>query len=214
MSPIRADEVDRFVREEGEQVTHMIGLRCYCRDEAGQLDPNCQEHDLAGNVYREERTLVGLITGVMQHRELLELGIAFPGDCVFSPESETDVATGDKIVFTWPLPYGEGDSLVRGFGDSEPLTYRAFSAIYCGDEDRVKYVEGQDFRFDGKEIQWEWDGKPENGSAPAAGKRYMVKYRAYLEWIVFDIPQERISGGDDIGAKVVLRKLHMAGRVA
>lgn len=209
MSPIKASEIDRFVREEGEYVRHFIGMRCYCRDESGHFDPNCTEHDLTGSIYREEREIIGLITAITQHKEILAAGIAFPGDCVFSPESEIDVSPGDKVIFTWEQPFGEGDSLIRGNEDEDALTYRATSAIYCGDEDGNRYKEGVDFRFDGKAIQWQWAEKLEEASEPLIGKRYVVKYRGFIEWIAFDIPQDRVSHGVDIGAKVLLRKLHI-----
>lgn len=204
LDPIRDDQ---FTDEEGEDVRHFIGMRCWCVDGQGRPSPKCPEHEAGGYIYREESRIRGLITDVRQSRELSELGLWLPGDCVFSPPSNVDVSEMDKIIFTWSLPYGEGDPLVRGSGASERLTYEAVSSMYVGDEDKVRYVEGTDFRFVGKTIEWEWAGKA--GRAPVEGKRYVAKYKGYLEWIAFLPPIERISAGQRIGSRVPLRKKHL-----
>lgn len=204
LDPVRDDI---FTEEEGELVRHFIGMRCWCVDGQGRPSPKCPEHEAGGYIYREESTIRGLVTDVRQSRELSELGLWLPGDCVFSPQSDVVVSEMDKVVFTWALPHGEGDPLVRGEGPAERLTYEAVSALYVGDEDKVKYVEGTDFRFNGREIEWDWIGK--TGTAPAAGKRYVAKYKGYLEWIAFLPPVERVSAGQRIGSKVMLRKKHL-----
>lgn len=209
MSPITVVTVDRMVQQEGEIVRHSIGMKCWCHGADGQPDPNCTDHENGGWVYVNERQIIGLVTAISYHKELMETGVFMPGDCVFSPLSDDLVAEGDKITFTWPLPFGQGDPLVRGTGAADTLYYEATKAIYCIDQDRVAYKEGRDFYFDGKQIVWAWDGKGEDGKSPAAGKKYTVKYQGYLEWIAFVPPVTRISNGDDMGAKVMLRMKHM-----
>ncbi len=184
-------------------------MRCFCRDQHGHLDPNCREHDLTGNIYREEHEIEALVTAVNQHKDLIETGIAFPGDAVLSPLTEDVVSTGDKIIFTWPLPHGEGDALRRSYDDGDTLFYEATRAIYCGDQDGNKYRQGIDFLLREKRIVWQWPQKPLEGTAPATGTRYVVKYKGFIEWVAFDVPMERISHGNDIGSRVVLRKLHL-----
>lgn len=209
MSPIDVASLDRFTREEGEDIRHLIGMRCWCVGPNGHPDPRCTEHELGGWIYREERTIRGLVTSIDQKSELVQMGLYLPGDAVFSPTSDAEVSEHDKIIFPWALPYGSGDPLVRGSGVSERLTYEAVRVLYCGDEDKVKYRQDTDFRFVGKTIEWDWAGKPEDGIAPAEGVRYVVKYRAYLEWIALYPPVERISAGVDLGSKVMLRKKHL-----
>lgn len=205
--PIPIDAVDNFVAEEGEQVRHLIGLRCFCHDASGQPNPNCMEHETGGWLYAEEKIITGLVTDISQRRELMETGVFMPGDCVFSPLTSDTVSEGDKIIFTWPLPYGQGDPLVRGEGVSDKLYYEGVSGIFCIDENKQKYVEGTDFRLSGKNIVWDWTGK--TGLKPATAIRYTIKYRAYIEWLVFVPPIERITHGDDLGSKVMLRKKHL-----
>lgn len=209
MSPLSAPADDRFTREEGELVRHLVGMRCWCQDQHGHPDPNCKEHELGGWLFRDERKIWGLVTEVRQHKELAQIGLWEPGDCVFSPQSHDVVSDGDKIIFTWPLPHGSGDVRLRGYQENDRLTYEAVRALWCEDEDKVRYMEGTDFYFDGKNMVWQWVGKPDAGKAPLRGKRYVVKYLAFLEWIVFMPPMERVSHGATIGARVGLRKKHL-----
>lgn len=209
--PIDATAIDSFVRTEGEQVEHRTGMRCWCMGANGQLDPNCRQHDITGSVYDDPRTITGLFTDIMQRKELASSGLFLPGDAIFSPLTGDEVAEGDKITLLKPLPYGKGDALLRGNGTQDSLFYRAHSAIFCMDVDRVKYIEGTDFRIEDKAVVWNWEGKPAEGKAPRIGVSYTIKYRAFIDWIAFFPPMERFSGGEDIGAKVMLRKLHLLG---
>jgi hypothetical protein len=207
MSPIRGIEVDKFVREEGERVLHAIGMRCWCQGKDGQLDPNCQAHDVTGSVYDEPVPIVGLFTDLTQRKELAATGLFLRGDALFSPLTTATISEGDKITLLKPLPYGAGDARIRGAGDYDPLLYKAVSGIFCMDEDRVRYREGEDFKLNEKTIIWEWAGKV--GKAPSIGCKFTIKYRAFIDWIAFFPPMERFSHGEDIGSKVMLRKLHI-----
>lgn len=206
--PIPVSAIDTFVSEEGEEVRHLVGIRCFCHGADGQPDPNCTAHENGGWLYVDEKTITGLVTDITQRRELMETGVFQPGDCIFSPLSSDTISEGDKIIFTWPLPYGQGDALVRGAGASDTLYYEGVSNIFCIDEDKVKYLEGTDFKLSGKTIVWQWTGKV-GGAKPAASKRYSIKYKAFIEWLVFVPPVERISHGEDLGSKVMLRKKHL-----
>lgn len=205
--PIPVAAIDQFVMEEGEQVTHLIGLRCFCHGPDGQPDPNCTEHEAGGWLYTAEHTITGLVTDISQNMELMETGVFMPGDCIFSPLSDEKISEGDKIIFTWPLPYGQGDALVRGSSASDRIYYSAVKGMACIDENKTFYVNDVDYKMSGKTIIWDWAGKV--GRKPAAGKRYTVKYMAYIEWLAFVPPVTRISNGEDMGEKVMLRKKHL-----
>ncbi len=209
MSPIPVVTVDKMVQQEGEIVKHSIGMKCWCHGADGQPDPNCKEHENGGWLYVNERQIIGLVTAISYHKELMETGVFMPGDCVFSPLSDDLVAEGDKITFTWPLPFGQGDPLIRGAGNADILYYQAVKSIFCIDQNKVVYKEGRDFEFNGRQIIWIWTGKGEDGKRPATNVKYTVKYQGYLEWIAFVPPVTRISNGDDMGAKVMLRMKHM-----
>lgn len=209
MSPIPVSEINRFTREEGEKVRHLIGMRCYCIRPDGQPDPNCKDHENGGWLYRNEQPIVGLVTGVNFHKDLMATGAFIPGDCVFSPQGNYTVSEMDKIIFTWPEVYGPGEPLIRGKETADNLYYEAVKALYCVDEDKVVYRQDVDFQFSGKTIIWNWTGKSGQAKAPAAGKRYTIKYKAYIEWIAFVPPVVRVSHGKDMGNKVMLRKRHL-----
>lgn len=188
---------------------HLIGMRCYCHGADGQPDPNCTDHENGGWLYVNEQRIIGLVTDISQRRELMETGAFFPGDAVFSPTSDCTISEGDKIIFTWPLAYGQGDAIERGSGATDRLYYEAVGALYCIDENKVFYVFGTDFQLSGKYIYWQWEGKSETAKAPRNGTRYSLKYTAYIEWIAFVPPVTRISAGVDMGNKVMLRKKHL-----
>jgi hypothetical protein len=205
--PIQGSQVNQFVREEGELVLHAVGMRCWCQGKDGQIDPNCEAHDVTGSVYDEPVKIIGLFTDLMQRKELASTGLFLPGDAIFSPLNNVTVSEGDKITLLKPLPYGSGDARIRGNGAYDFLIYKPESAIFCMDEDRQRYREGVDFKFSEKTIVWDWAGK--DGDKPSIGRKYTIKYRAFIEWIAFFPPMERFSHGEDLGSKVMLRKLHL-----
>lgn len=207
--PIPATAINNFVRSEGEKVRHAFGMKCPCHNDEGQPDPNCTLHELGGWLYVDNKVIIGLVTSISEHKEWLAAGVTLPGDCVFSPLTQDTVSEGDKITFTWPLPFGQGDALLRGAEAADTLYYPAAKAIYCIDTDRIRYAEGVDFRLVGRTIEWAWEGKPADGKAPPAWTKYTIKYMAYIEWIVMDPPTTRVSHGADIGSKVLLRKKHI-----
>ncbi len=206
---IPVPDIDQFTEEEGEEVLHSIGLRCFCHGADGQPDPNCREHENGGWLYLNEQPITGLVTAITQHRELMETGVFEPGDCVFSPTSDQVISEGDKITFTWPLPHGQGDVLVRGGRESEKLYYSAVAGLVCIDDKKVFYRQDIDYQLQGKEIVWTWQGKLADGKKPPYGTRYTIKYTALLEWIAFVPPMSRISAGENVGDKVMLRKKHL-----
>jgi hypothetical protein len=207
--PIPVPDIDQFTEEEGEEVLHSIGMRCFCHGADGQPDPNCREHENCGWLYLNEEPIVGLVTDISQRRELMETGVFMPGDCVFSPTSENVISEGDKITFTWPLPYGQGDVLLRNNSDQDGLYYSAVKGMVCIDEFKTFYKQDRDYQLYGKAIVWSWAGKPVDGKSPSIGTKYAVKYTAYLEWIAFVPPITRISSGENVGDKVILRKKHL-----
>lgn len=207
--PIPVSAVDKFVEEEGEYVRHLIGLRCFCHGVDGQPDPNCTQHENGGWLYANEKTITGLVTDISQRRELMETGVFFPGDCIFSPFTTDTISEGDKIIFTWSLPYGQGDAITRGITSYDKLYYEASSSIICIDDQSITYTENIDFMLNGKNVIWSWTGKSISSKSVPTGRRYTIKYFAFFEWIVFVPPVERITHGDNLGSKVMLRKKHL-----
>lgn len=213
---------DELIADRGEIVIHEMAVACpKCR--SGDVDDpvirfsdctNCE----GGFLYRNPRRIQALVTSISSTRDLTEIGFAVPGDCVLStrPNERPQVDDFDKITFTWPQPISDGQVLVRGSdyqrytekggryeieANEDLLHYAAENALHVEDEDGTEYFQDSDFIFDNKIIRWV-------GNAPIIRKRYVVKYEAYLEWIVILPPFQRRDKGRNLGPRVVLRKVH------
>jgi hypothetical protein len=218
-----------LINNRGEDVIHETGMRCICVVEdtmAGQIKQvavprrrvivGCPRCNGDGYIFRNPRKVTAMITGISETRERLEQGWSEPGDCIMSVRPGYQVTAGDMVTFTWGQPVPDGQVLIRGAGQAsenssretglapneDRLWYAGSDSIWCEDEDGNTYTDG-DFRLDGsKIITW-------LGRQPADGKRYVIKYNAYLEWIAFQHPNVRRDRGRDLGGRVMLRKRHV-----
>lgn len=219
---------DRFIRMRGERVLHAIGMFCPYGSEPdpARHDVRCPHCGGYGIVWVDERPMIGIVTDVQAHKELLRSGVAMPGDAVFSPESKArPISDWDRIILPWPLPF-EGERLVRGDGPTDRLLYesaafRGRKAIACFTSEPVivdpnqtridqltSYFEGQDFVLEGRTIRWL------AGKGPPVGTAYTLKYYARIEWIAFIPPVLRIERGQSLGQRVLLRRRHLIRREA
>ncbi len=172
-----------------------------------------------GYIYRDPMCIHGMVTSVMAgKRQLLEMGFAMPGDCTFSPPLTVypSVSDADRITFTKSSVINEGQVIVRGaahIGENKQLTsnlaenedrlwYLADCAILCEDSEGNTYDCDTDFVFDDKKIVW-------IGNAPPVGRPYVIKYMAFLEWMVYASALERFDNGRDLAPRVMLRKKHV-----
>ncbi len=172
-----------------------------------------------GYIYRDATCITGLVTGVMAgKRNLAEMGFALPGDCVFSPPLTVypSVSDADRITFTKSSVINEGQVIVRGaahIGENKSLKsnlepnedrlwYLADCALLCEDTSGVIYNCDSDFVFDDKKIVW-------IGNQPPVGRPYVIKYMAFLEWMVYASALERFDAGRDLAPRVMLRKKHV-----
>jgi hypothetical protein len=229
---------ESLIQSRGAIMVHEIAISCTCRVEdtyAGikgdgkerRRDAFCPRCRGDGWLYRAPRTLVGLATSIRQQKNILDVGIAQPGDMMFSPSTDAGcrppasnrIGNWDLLTATWDQPLDDGHVLVRGAGtsaenlglrtdlspDEDRLWYEPKSAVWCEDEFGTVFSEGADFVLGpGKIIKWV-------GNRPIRGKRYTIKYNAYFEWVVFVPPQERRDRENaDLGQLVFLRKRHVA----
>lgn len=227
-----------LVNNRGVEMIHEIGMSCTCRVEdvfAGlqgdgedrRREPFCARCGQDGWLFRDPVLLTGIITGIRHQRNILDVGSAHPGDATFSPRPNDPVCAGDvrrvgafdKLTATWPEPIDDGHVLRRGAGskarldginteldtNEDRLWYEPANAIWCEDEFGVVYIEDTDFELGpGKIIKWV-------GRTPADNVRFVIKYNAYFEWIVYQPPTERRDrGGKNLGELLQLRKRHVA----
>jgi hypothetical protein len=167
-----------------------------------------------------------LAVSIRQQRNILDAGVAQPGDMQFSPGpgeaggcgSTRRVGNGDKFTATWDQPLDDGQTIVRGAAhmdenlrlefnvnpDEDRLWYEPGSALWCEDEDGVVYKPGDFELGPGRVIHWV-------GNRPQIGTKYTLKYTAYFEWIVWAPPQERVDHANlDLGPLIFLRRRHIA----
>ena len=217
---------DGLIANRGQIVIHEIGIACTCRSgprqEAivgGSGKMGCGKCE-NGILYREPLQIMGLVIGTSSNKQLVETGFVNPGDCIFSisPNLKNSPSDFDKITFTWPENVGEGQVIVRGLdaidnpysGELNPyglnanedvLHYQGAEAIYCEDENEKVYEQDADFYFEGRKIVWI--------TGPEDKIRYTIKYKAYLEWIVYNSPMTRRDKDTELGDRIVLRKKHL-----
>lgn len=229
-----------LVQNRGADMIHEIGVACpKCRNEdvfSGLRDdgkqrrrsPYCKRCGGDGWLFRDGILTRGLAVGIRQQKNIHDVGLAQPGDMVFSVDpgffggcgqDGRRVSRDDKFTSTWSQPLDDGQTIVRGAAtlgenkdlrepvdDSEDrLWYEPESALWCEDEDGTVYKQDADFVLGpGRVIKWV-------GNQPLKGTKYTLKYNAYFEWLVFAPPQERRDRDNkDLGPLVFLRRRHIA----
>lgn len=196
------------------------GLKCTCSinqigsnvSDPNRANLNCKACGGLGWVWIPEGKVQGLVTGISQRKDLLDAGIAVPGDMVFSPQIGTIIADYDVIQMTWPegIPW-EGEVIVRGSETTDTSFYALLSVPpgSCISVDSstgviTTYQPGIDFSFSGRIITW---GLSSN--QPIVGSNYSLRGNVLLDWICFVPPKPRYERQTDLGYDVVLRKKHL-----
>jgi len=210
---------DGLIANRGQVLIHELGVQCTCNTAGGTYEPvsgagsglgcgKCEN----GILYRKPRQIMGLISGISANKQLMETGFVNPGDCVLSvsPNLPKPPSDFDKITFTWDENVSGGQVIIRGEAldrnktlspNEDLLYYQASKAIYCEDETGKEYFQNSDFSFEGRKIVWH--------HPPADRIRYTIKYKAYLEWLIYDSPMTRRDQDRDLGYRIILRKKHM-----
>jgi len=226
-------KLQELIDARGDEVIVETGVACTCRREdvlASMVERENQPSSIRqlycikcqgdGYIYRNARCIKGLITSIEAGpaRKLLESGYAVQGDAIFSPSLDIDpLSDFDKITFLHDNTVGEGQVILRnaanlgenatrttGVSRSEDrLWYQAACSYWCEDENGVVYSQDTDFILKDRLIRW-------IGNKPADGIFYTLKYSAYLEWIIYNTPLQRIDRDRSLGQRVLIRKKHVA----
>ena len=228
--------LDSLIQDRGECVTYEKGISCpVCRLEdpyasmiehegqpatALKRSVNCPRCYGLGYIYRDAKVIKGLFTSIQagSNKQLLEGGWAVPGDAVFSPSMrEEELSDFDKITLHYAVPVGSGHTVFRGAAtkglnamtdtglepNEDRLWYRAECPIWCEDQYGTVYRPDVDYVLEGRIIRW-------IGQAPPPDTVYTIKYRAFLEWIVYATPMTRIDSNRSLAQKVLVKKAHTA----
>jgi hypothetical protein len=223
--------LESLIVDRGDKVVVETGMACpACRNEdplavnvtldnrpayiRSMYCPVCSGN---GYIYRNTRIVNGLITSTRPgDHKLTELGYDSSGECTFSPSLYADfIGAGDRVIFTNPSDVDKGQLIIRGIanaGDNvnyktdlntneDRLWYMAESVQWCEDSNGVVYYPDVDFRVEGNRILWI--------NSPEVGTTYVIKYRAYLEWIVTFSPMERFDRARNLAQKVSLKRKHV-----
>lgn len=228
---------DGLVTNRGVDMIHEIGMACTCRvgdvyastrDDGVEKrrEPFCSRCGADGYIFRNPALIRGIFTNARHQRNILDAGIYQPGDAIFSPSPNNSecgqenriIGTIDKLTATWPEPLDDGHVLIRGSGskaaadgiiteleeNEDRLWYEPANSIWCEDENGIVYNEEADFELGpGRIIRW-------IGQSPDIGTRFVIKYNAYFEWIVWQPPVERRDrDAANLGELINLRKRHI-----
>jgi hypothetical protein len=224
--------------DRGTRMVHEMALACpKCRTsdpaanmlQGGKFQrrlPDCPNCGGDGWLYRDPIIVIGLATSMRQQANPVDVGIVQVGDMQFSllpgafgSSTPRRVSANDRLTQLWDTPLDDGQTIVRGAAhlstnarfakfinpNEDRVWYEPQHGLWCEDENKVKYHDGSDFTLGpGKLINW-------IGNKPAIGTKYVLKYTAFLEWIVWAPPQERTDRGEkDLGQLLMLRKRHIA----
>jgi len=160
------------------------------------------------------RSVLGIVSAVTLHTDLLALGVAQAGDLQVSTQpGALHLEPWDLVLVPWStgLPM-DGEVLQRGPGPTDTLHYRARLvegawSVVPATGAVTAYQLGRDFQVVDRTVTW-------MGSAPAVGTQYTLRYAGDFEWVVWDPPDPRMAFGVDLGQRAVLRKRYLVLRNA
>lgn len=217
-SKISLSRQSEFIRVHGEWLNYFQAVKCTCTilptgafmPDANRANPNCAACKGIGIVWISSGQILGLVQNVNQQKDLLQSGVAAPGDLVLSPDPKYTVSDYDKVNIAWVdgIPY-EGQLVRRAAsGSTDTINYPITEIINCVQINSTTgvittYTPLIDFTFSGNVITWI------SSNIPAAGSVYSIKYAAVVEWICFAPPQPRRERGTNLGQRIVMRKKHL-----
>lgn len=218
------ESLEGIIQNRGMQVLHEIGIPCPCRTVdtrqgfVGSSEQDCPSCLGRGFVWRDPVLLQALITNLTFTRELATAGWTVPGDLTLTPsQQEREIGDFDRVTILVPIGVdpqiivrGQKSALTprpKGLESNEDFLFWQAgekAAIWVEDEDAVPYKYPQ-YELEGRKIIWTEE------SGPAVGKRFVVKYRAHQEYIVYQRPLARYDRGRSLGQRVLLRRIGIPG---
>lgn len=209
------EEHHQFVSRHGETVQYKKAYLCPCgtTPDPARVRPDCFLCFGRGQVYASALPMVGMVTAIKREKELLEAGIAQPGDLVFSPSPKETrmLSEGDVIELgTWSGQPFQGELIKRARGGLvdmlayPPVTIQRCFTVDQSAQTQRDFTSPTHFSVNGKLLTWTATA----ANRPLADQVYSLAYTARVEWVVFLPPQDRIEGAVNLGQKVMLRARH------
>lgn len=197
----------------GEALLYRRASKCPCSmvGDANRALLSCAACKGIGWIYATPIPTIAIITGIRNEKQLLDTGIAEPGDLLMgcAPGQNVFITDWDTIQMTWPQgqPY-DGETIKHGASPTDILSYDPIKVLECFTVDPDSGVitpyqgDDPDFTISGREITW--------NIPMAEGTVYSIKYTTNYIWVAFVTPTDRYDMGLNIGQKVLLRKRHLA----
>ena len=213
------EAMEGLIGNRGVQVVHEIAMPCTCMSvkssegAVGHAQPGCPKCYGMGYVYRDPVRMIGLITNLSYQKNMQQQGWVVPGDLSFSPSQNVrEIADFDRITLTVPTPT-DSQLIVRGevsFATPRPNELKInedLLLVEAGrpqaerieDEDGREYHYGE-YQLIGRKVVWT------EGAGPAKGKKYVIRYQGYAEYIAWVTPMQRYDRARRLGQRVMMRK--------
>jgi len=213
------EAMEGMIGNRGGDVVHEKSLKCPCvqvdtsTGAVGHSDPNCEECRGRGYTFHDPTIISGLLVGMTTDRFWSQVGWVQPGDVTLSPSLHARrIGDFDKVTLTVPAPV-DSQVITRGtesvvsprpseLQDNEDMLYWEAGrrqADLMIDEDGNEYRLGE-YTLRGRRVVWA------PGAGPAKGKKYSIRYEAYVEFIAWATPMDRWDRSREIGQRVMLRR--------
>jgi len=211
--PFSIPDHNAFVAFHGQTLNYYSEAVCPCQFSPYSTDPNrpllnCQVCQGGGHVYTGPTTIIGLVTSIRNQQELIDIGVAAPGDFILGMPPTSSVYLKDFDIVQIPeMPLGfYGQVIVRGAGATDTLAYTpsVISRVFSGNPATgatTNYTQGTDFTVSGKIITWV------SGHGPNPTSTYSISYNCVYDWVLFVSAMERFDGSStNLGQRAILRK--------
>jgi hypothetical protein len=229
-----------FIDRHSVTMIHEVGLKCPCRDEdvfstmtedglGAVARVDCSLCHGGQFIYRDAAEITGLLGGMTLQLLPSEMAWLAPGDAVFSAslsstmgcDNERRIGEWDALTSTAPQPVDGGQVIARGAAtrgvargvsgvisdDEDPLWYLPGEPVWCEDTEGTRYEGGADYVLDSERPVVRW---LTGARRPPPGRRYVIKYTAYVRWIVLAPPVRRWDKDwQELGDRVLIRKEHV-----
>lgn len=216
------ESLDGLIGDRGSPIMHYLAVSCTCMNVSGEdgslghADPTCDKCYGTGIVYRDPVIGKAIIDPISANRIWSQQSWIQPGDISMMPPTYfRRVGNFDKILVLLPVPV-DSQVLYRGVktqGSPRPSGLLANEdylywesgreqARWLEDEDGKTYLPGE-YLIQGHILRWSDNG------GPGIGKKYVISYEAYPEYIMWTMPTDIYDLDVTVGQMIMGRRVVM-----
>ena len=207
------------VEGHGQHLLYTRGLKCPCSvtsSDANRARIDCLNCFGIGFLYDASSaatSIEGIVSQVHINKQLIDSGIAMPGDMLLTLAPYCPVFMKDYDMIRLTIGSGEpyeGDVISRGTrgaiagnANNDLLAYEAVTVERCfainpQTQALIDYTLNTDFTISGRVITWI--------TPLVLGTLYSIRYTCIYDWIAFVSPVERFERNVSLGQKALLRR--------